>query len=259
MPAARAAASVAGQESLGGTQTVRTTRSQCPDPKSSSSAIRRCKRPSTMLEKSRSIGRPLASVHRIVSTSQWQHIPRNTGSVFASPHCARATAVAGSLDVCEFGLALHPPTPWQGGQPRAGARITWPMNLLDLLRRKARTKVTGRRRPANTNIKTGPAARALLNAHDESLSSVAHAWVRGLPVPVRPLELCNAYPRIANRIALCWDSPALVESVFNELLVDHRGQRKGFPRRVSTELLRLHAFQEARVEAAARSAQGKTG
>ena len=78
------------------------------------------------------------------------------------------------------------------------------------------------------------------------LSGKAHTWVRALPMPVRPLELCNVYPRIANRLSLAWDDLVLTEAVFNDLLVDHRGGRKGFPSQVSAELVRLHTFHELR-------------
>ena len=62
----------------------------------------------------------------------------------------------------------------------------------------------------------------------------------------RPLELCNAYPRVANRIAQCWDDLAVTEAVLDDLLVDHRGGRKGFPAQIAVELLRLQSFHEER-------------
>ena len=126
------------------------------------------------------------------------------------------------------------------------------MNLLHLLRDRLRVKGALRRRPAHSTAKTGPAARSILNAQSNSLSSTAHAWVRQLPVGVRPLELCNVYPRIANRIALCWDDWASAEAAFNDLLVDHRGGRKGFPPPIASELLRLHAWHEKRMQDGAR-------
>ena len=75
-------------------------------------------------------------------------------------------------------------------------------------------------------------------------------WLRRLPVSVRPQELCSAYPRVANRIALCWDDLTLVDVVFNELLLDRRGGRAGFPSVVASELLRLHALHERRLATA---------
>lgn len=81
---------------------------------------------------------------------------------------------------------------------------------------------------------------------DESLSPLTPAWVRDLPRHVRPFELCMVYPRIANRIARSWDYVDLLESLFLELLVDHRGGRKGFPSAIALEILRLHSFHEDR-------------
>lgn len=126
------------------------------------------------------------------------------------------------------------------------------MGLLDLFRGKA-----GRRK-RNTGPSTlGPAARALRNAQDDSLSPAAHAWVRSLPVSMRPLELCNVYPRIANRIAAAWDDVALTHDVFNDLLTDQRGGRKGFASPIAAELLRLQALHERRP--AAQPAAAKSG
>ncbi|MEO6745447.1 MAG: hypothetical protein ABIS28_16125 [Caldimonas sp.] len=116
------------------------------------------------------------------------------------------------------------------------------MKFLDLF--KPRTPI--RAAPATTH---GPAARALRNAQDDTLSPAAHAWVRSLPAAMRPLELCNVYPRIANRLARCWDDIGQTHDVFNDLLVDRRGGRKGFPSPIASELLRLQAFHERRLTA----------
>ena len=85
------------------------------------------------------------------------------------------------------------------------------------------------------------------------LSSTATTWLQSLPPALRPHELCRTYPRLANRLALCWNELPLIEAVFNELLVDRRGGRIGFPVPVAAELLRLHAWCERRIAAAATS------
>ncbi len=114
------------------------------------------------------------------------------------------------------------------------------MNFLDLFKPRS----PGRAAPATTQ---GPAERALRHAQDDTLSAAAHAWVRTLPAAMRPLELCNVYPRIANRLARCWDDIGQTHEVFNDLLVDRRGGRKGFPSPIASELLRLQAFHERRL------------
>lgn len=79
---------------------------------------------------------------------------------------------------------------------------------------------------------------------DRVLSSWTEAWLRALPVPLRPSQLCTLYPRVANRLALCWTDPALTERLFDDLLMDRRGKRKGFPTPVAEELMRLRRYHE---------------
>jgi hypothetical protein len=79
---------------------------------------------------------------------------------------------------------------------------------------------------------------------DAVLSSMARDWLETLPGPMRPAELCAAYPRVANRLALCWNDPALTERLLDDLLIGRRGKRKGFPRPVAEELLRLRRFHD---------------
>jgi hypothetical protein len=76
-------------------------------------------------------------------------------------------------------------------------------------------------------------------ARDLNLSSLAAAWRDRFTHDVRPVALCSRYPRIANRLALCWDDPALTAKVFHDVLVDRRGSRRGFPPDVQRELLAL--------------------
>jgi hypothetical protein len=79
---------------------------------------------------------------------------------------------------------------------------------------------------------------------DTALSSMAQDWLQTLPRPIRPAELCTAYPRVANRLALCWNDPALTERLLDDLLIGRRGKRKGFPKAVADELLRLRRFHD---------------
>jgi hypothetical protein len=86
------------------------------------------------------------------------------------------------------------------------------------------------------------------NPRDKQLSDLAKVWVDRLPAAHRPLSLCLQYPRIANRIALCWADQALTEMVFSELLQDRRGNRRGFPAAVNQELLTLISAHRGRPE-----------
>jgi hypothetical protein len=84
--------------------------------------------------------------------------------------------------------------------------------------------------------------RSPANPRDKILSSLALTWRDSLPPPVRPTQLCECYPRVANRLALCWGDAVLTERLFKDLLNDRRGMqlRKGFPPLVQRELLALH-------------------
>jgi hypothetical protein len=86
--------------------------------------------------------------------------------------------------------------------------------------------------------------RAPLRDVDLVLSRVAEVWLMALPRPLRPAALCSAYPRVVNRLALCWGDPVLTERLLDDLLVGRRGKRKGFPAPVAEELLRLRRFHD---------------
>jgi hypothetical protein len=84
-----------------------------------------------------------------------------------------------------------------------------------------------------------PFMRCAPLAGDQRLTAATRRWLRHLPPGRRPLRLCAAHPRVANRIAWCWDDPELREAVLLDLLVDRRGGRTGFGATIVRELLRL--------------------
>ena len=96
-------------------------------------------------------------------------------------------------------------------------------------------------------------------SNDEPLSDLARRWVDTLPTRLRPAALCARYARIANRLALCWPDARLTQQLFESLLVDRRGGRKGFPAPVRAELFALRdacelaALRAARERAAEQS------
>jgi hypothetical protein len=85
----------------------------------------------------------------------------------------------------------------------------------------------------------GSRLRSTERTHDRALSRVASAWMLKLPINVRPLKTAESYPHVLNRLALCWNDPLLVERLYDELMVDRRGKRRGFPPAVARELLAL--------------------
>lgn len=78
----------------------------------------------------------------------------------------------------------------------------------------------------------------------EHLLPIAERWSAALPTTVRPDALIERFPRIANLLALQWSDANARAAYFDELLVDRRGHRQGFPPPVLDELLRLrnHSF-----------------
>ena len=78
------------------------------------------------------------------------------------------------------------------------------------------------------------------------LSPLAAAWCDSLPLRHRPTQLCALFPRVANRLALCWNDASLVSRVLDELVVDKRRSRTGFPPKVSQELIRLRLLRPSR-------------
>lgn len=68
------------------------------------------------------------------------------------------------------------------------------------------------------------------------------AWMAELPYAVRPSELASRFPRTANSIAELWRRGARCEEYLDSLVVDHRGDRKGFPLPVARELAALRSY-----------------
>ncbi len=81
--------------------------------------------------------------------------------------------------------------------------------------------------------------RAPPSPRDTMLMALAKSWLNALPPAYQPHTLCVQYPRVANRLALCWNDKMLTEAVFDDLLLDRRGGRQGFPGPVHTELVKL--------------------
>jgi hypothetical protein len=91
------------------------------------------------------------------------------------------------------------------------------------------------------------ATRAPPSERDATLSTIARSWAEQFHAPLRPDRLCQVYPRVANRLALCWPDSILTERLFDELLIDKRGGRRGFPAEIAAELVRLRRFSAKRL------------
>lgn len=85
---------------------------------------------------------------------------------------------------------------------------------------------------------------------DRRLTAVSFKWLYDLPREERPIQLAIQFPRIINKFADIWRDDQATADYLVELLVDRRGNRRGFPTAVVEDLLRLRAYQARREEMA---------
>src|SRR6202521_475085 len=84
-----------------------------------------------------------------------------------------------------------------------------------------------------------------LNEETELLPSTFR-WLGILPKGVRPMRLGQQFPRIANKLAILWEEPAVCRKFLTSLMLDDRGDRAGFPPEVIMELGALEAYMDTR-------------
>jgi hypothetical protein len=63
----------------------------------------------------------------------------------------------------------------------------------------------------------------------------------------RPATSAQLFPCIVNRLANLWGQPVQMQRSFEELLIDHRGNRKGFPLNMLMDLSTLKRYYQHRV------------
>jgi hypothetical protein len=78
----------------------------------------------------------------------------------------------------------------------------------------------------------------------ETLNDETLRWLAGLPGDFRPRRLPIEYARIANELGRRWINPGNCLAYFSDLLIDRRGDRKGFPVGVVYELAYLKHYYE---------------
>lgn len=71
-------------------------------------------------------------------------------------------------------------------------------------------------------------------------------WVESFPEAIRPNALLERFPRIANALARAWNDREQLRMELDQLLVDRRTGRRGFPPDVYNELLTLRDVAEGR-------------
>jgi hypothetical protein len=98
------------------------------------------------------------------------------------------------------------------------------------------------RRPYDPTSRAADPATLRAPQRFEAVQNDTLRWLASLPEQVRPVELTRRYPRIANKIALLWRRVARCEEYLDELVVDRRGGRKGFPLAIAQELTALRRY-----------------
>ena len=88
----------------------------------------------------------------------------------------------------------------------------------------------------------------------EELTAETNRWLDALPAQVRPRRLPVEFPRIANAIARRWITPSFSLAYFEDLLMDRRGNRRGFPLPVMLEIAELKSHYQMTVHPMPRTA-----
>ena len=77
---------------------------------------------------------------------------------------------------------------------------------------------------------TRPSALDVLNRRRAEF--LARLAARGVHLP----HTVERFPHVVDRLADAWDDPLLTIAVFNGLMIDYRGGRRGFPPEVVREI-----------------------
>jgi hypothetical protein len=83
------------------------------------------------------------------------------------------------------------------------------------------------------------AMRRAQEGAEGQLTTEGQALLSSLDETVKPKELASRYPRIVNQIARQWRTPTQMDKYFQDLLMDTRGNRQGFPLKIVMELSTL--------------------
>jgi len=81
----------------------------------------------------------------------------------------------------------------------------------------------------------------------EKLSAETIQWLDDLPPGVKPTLLQIEFVRIANALSRRWKTPAAFLAHLDDLLIDRRGNRRGFPMGIMLELAALKNYYQTTV------------
>jgi hypothetical protein len=89
--------------------------------------------------------------------------------------------------------------------------------------------------------------RHALTVDDLQLCAEAKSLLDSLTPELRPNHLPERFPRVMNEIARLWRRPDQLDRYFDDLLMDKRTGRQGFPLAVALELSTLKDYYQAEV------------
>jgi hypothetical protein len=69
-------------------------------------------------------------------------------------------------------------------------------------------------------------------------------WVISLPAHLRPKQICDRFPRIANSLAAVWKDRPVCMTMLHSLLSDSRSRRRGFPVILRQEIQSLIEYRD---------------
>jgi hypothetical protein len=104
-----------------------------------------------------------------------------------------------------------------------------------------------RRAQRTTSNSTASATPATNLGSTTELSAEAVRLLASLGKRVSMTELAGKYPRVLNRIAAVWHKRAEADRCFDELLLDARRTRQGFPQSVVYEIASLRHYHVTHV------------
>jgi len=157
-----------------------------------------------------------------------------------------------SLDT--IGKAIAQQAKQAPGAPRESTVAMVTAAEHDMLQRSIRSAVEFQKRsianakraiegePQQAIERSWPWMRARTQENDNALLDTTLSWMARLSKDVRPMVLAARYPRIANSIANIWRRVARCEEYLDTLVVDRRGNRKGFSPDVAQELKNLRGY-----------------
>ena len=81
-------------------------------------------------------------------------------------------------------------------------------------------------------------------ATDRAMTGATLDWVISLPAHLRPKQICDRYPRIANSLAAVWKDREACIAMLTSLVSDGRPRRRGFPVVLRQEIQSLIDYRD---------------